>query len=178
MNLREELLNFKKIYKQMVQQKGINTKVKSVQANGIWENTYQNACDLGGGKKGYFKFDYEMEDGVALSVNHTHKDPFPIGAEVSYKITRSNDYGNSGTVGKPEQTVGEYYTEKKYEPMTTITNTPQIEHKISDTQTQIIRQSSLTRAVEVLSHNKADFQKEEVLILADYFVQFVLTGKR
>jgi hypothetical protein len=168
MNLTEELLYIKQKFKEIMEQQGIQTKVKSVLANGIWENSYQNAVDLGGGKKGYFKFDYVMEDGVSLQVNHTHQEPFKPGEEVSYKITRTSpEYGNSGTVSKPEERALLVNTDVclKHRPLP------------NDTQTQIVRQSSLTRAIETLTHNEPDFDREHVVVLANYYVEFVLTGK-
>lgn len=72
----------------------MKTKVKSVQANG----TYQNKFGL------LYKFDYEFEDGKSLSANHkTQEGNFKPGDEVEYEIKGSNDYGSWGSVSKPKE---------------------------------------------------------------------------
>ena len=77
------------------------SKVKSVQANGTFESQY--GADIGNGKKGFFKFDYEFEDGTSLAANHKTKEtPFPVGTEVEYTIKGSNDYGAYGKVSKAQ----------------------------------------------------------------------------
>jgi len=80
----------------------MKSKVKNVQGSGVYENV--NGVDLGNGKKGYYKFEYEFEDGVTLTANHKTAQPkFPIGSEVEYEIVRTHEvYGNSGRVKKPE----------------------------------------------------------------------------
>lgn len=69
------------------------SKVKSVQANGTWNSSDGTL---------FYKFDYEMEDGVSLQAMHKSQNHFNPGDEVDYEITRTHEtYGNSGKVGKP-----------------------------------------------------------------------------
>lgn len=74
------------------------SKVKSVQPNGTLEN--QHGIDIGGGKIGFYKFEYLMEDGQVIIANHKTTEPFKEGAEVEYIIT--NEQYNSGKVSKPK----------------------------------------------------------------------------
>ncbi|MEM6815294.1 MAG: hypothetical protein AAF600_13065 [Bacteroidota bacterium] len=68
------------------------SKVKNVQGNGTWN-----------GKDGtlFYRYDYVMEDGVALQASHKTTDLFKVGDEVDYEVTRENQYGKSGNVSKP-----------------------------------------------------------------------------
>jgi hypothetical protein len=75
------------------------SKVKSITGAGTWENA--NGVDLGNGTKGFFSFEYSMEDGTVLKANHKSDKGFDVGSEVEYVITGSNDYGNRGKVQKP-----------------------------------------------------------------------------
>jgi hypothetical protein len=77
------------------------SKVKAVQGAGTFESQYGE--DLGNGKKGFYKFEYTMEDGTTLTANHKTQTPFGIGEEVEYKITKSDNYGNKGKVYKPSE---------------------------------------------------------------------------
>lgn len=78
------------------------SKVKTVFANGTFKSQY--GVDLGNGEKGFFKFDYEFEDGTSLAANHKENPaPFKVGDTVEYKVKGSNDYGSYGTVGKPQE---------------------------------------------------------------------------
>lgn len=79
------------------------SKVKNVQGNGTYENA--NGVDLGGGKKGFYKFDYEFEDGTFLSASHkATPSPFKIGDEVEYNVKGENGNGKYGSVSKPKDT--------------------------------------------------------------------------
>lgn len=129
------------------------SKVKSVVPNG----TYQSPNGL------LFKFNYNMEDGVALVANHkTEQCPFGVGDEVDYHIKGSNSYGSWGSVKKPESGFSSQGT--KVAP----TN-----NRNADTQDQIMRQSSLNRAVDALGQNKEPMQ---YTALAEYFFNYVKTG--
>jgi len=77
------------------------SKVKAVQGAGTFENSY--GVDLGNGTKGFYKFEYTMEDGTTLTANHKSQDPFKVGEDVEYTITKSNNYGNMGKVSKPSE---------------------------------------------------------------------------
>jgi len=79
------------------------SKVKSVQGSGSFESQY--GAEQPDGKKLLFSYDYEFEDGTALSANHkTVPAPFKIGDTVEYEVTReSEQYGKSGKVSKPQE---------------------------------------------------------------------------
>jgi len=79
------------------------SKVKSVQGSGSFESQY--GAEQSDGKKLLFSYDYEFEDGTALSANHkTVPAPFKIGDTVEYEVTReSEQYGKSGKVSKPQE---------------------------------------------------------------------------
>lgn len=112
--------------------------------------TYQSKFGL------LYKFDYEFEDGKSLSANHkTQEGNFKPGDEVEYEIKGSNDYGSWGSVSKPKEEF----------------------KKNDDVEIYIIRQSSLTRAIEHLSYKDHDkMTKENVTALADYYTDYVLNG--
>ena len=129
------------------------SKVKSVVPNG----TYQSPNGL------LYKFKYEMEDGNSLVANHkTEQCPFGAGSEVDYHIKGTNAYGSWGSVKKPES--GNIPASGSPAP----TN-----NRNADTQDQIMRQSSLNRAVDALGQNKKPIQYTG---LAEYFFNYVKTG--
>ena len=129
------------------------SKVKSVVPNG----TYNSPNGL------LYKFNYEMEDGAKLVANHkTEQCPFGAGSEVDYHIKGSNSYGSWGSVKKPE---GEFSAQG--------TKVAPTNNRNADTQDQIMRQSSLNRAVDALGQNKEPIQYTG---LAEYFFNYVKTG--
>lgn len=133
------------------------SKVKSVVPNG----TYQSPNGL------LYKFNYEMEDGAKLVANHkTEQSPFGIGDEVDYHIKGSNSYGSWGSVKKPESNFSPQVT-------TVAPSAGKQYGKSPEEQDQIMRQSSLNRAVEVLGQNKEPMQYTG---LAEYFFNYVKTG--
>jgi flagellar hook assembly protein FlgD len=75
------------------------SKVKTVTANGIFKSSFGVDID---GVKGFYKFEYEFEDGQVLSAKHKTKEPFKVGDDVEYEVKGTNDYGSWGKVGKPE----------------------------------------------------------------------------
>jgi len=76
------------------------SKVKSVLPSGTFQSDY--GVDLGDGTKGFFKFEYLMEDGAIVNASHKTKEcPFNAGDEVEYVITNA-EY-NNGKVSKPEE---------------------------------------------------------------------------
>jgi len=78
------------------------SKVKSVTGNGAFENV--NGGDLGNGKKGFFKFEYTMEDGTIITANHKTNSSFKVGDDVEYEVKKDDPtYGKSGSVGKPKE---------------------------------------------------------------------------
>lgn len=117
------------------------SKIKSVQANGSFENDFGTVQE--NGKKLLFKFEYEFEDGVIMTANHKTVDPpFAIGADVDYEVTKTHpEYGKSGKVKKPD--TGNYGG----------SNASYSKGDDSARQLMIVRQSSLNRAVEILIHN-------------------------
>ena len=131
------------------------SKVKAVHPK---NETYQSPNGL------LYKFNYEMEDGAKLVANHkTEQCPFAVGDEVDYHIKGSNSYGSWGSVKKPESNFSPQGT--KVAP----TN-----NRNADTQDQIMRQSSLNRAVDALGQNKEPMQYTG---LAEYFFNYVKTGE-
>lgn len=134
------------------------SKVKSVQSNGSFENQY--GAEQPDGKKLLFSFEYEFEDGIVMGANHkTNISPFQEGSEVEYEITRKNEYGKSGTVSKPQEAFQPNQTGNQ---------------KSDKVQVYIIKQSSLTRAIEHLSYNSQAMIKEDVIALAGYYTNWVL----
>lgn len=131
------------------------SKVKSVVPK---NETYQSPNGL------LYKFNYEMEDGMKLVANHkTEQCPFKAGDEVDYHIKGSNSYGSWGAVKKPES--GNFHQGgQKPAPAN---------NRNADTQDQIMRQSSLNRAVDALGQNKEPMQYTG---LAEYFFNYVKTG--
>jgi hypothetical protein len=70
------------------------SKVKQVQGSGNFD---WNGSTL-------YKFEYQMEDGTVLVANHkTQQCPFNAGDEVEYEVTKENQYGKQGKVGKPQE---------------------------------------------------------------------------
>lgn len=76
------------------------SKVKTVTPNGIFKSNYGVDID---GVKGFYKFEYEFEDGQVLGANHKTKDAFKVGDLVEYEVKGTNDYGSWGKVSKPEE---------------------------------------------------------------------------
>ena len=78
------------------------SKIKSIQASGTYENV--NGTDLGNGKKGFYQFIYEFEDGTVMQASHKTKEPpFQIGDTAEYEVKRTHEtYGKSGKVSKPQ----------------------------------------------------------------------------
>jgi len=73
--------------------------VKSIQGNGTF--TSPHGAPLGDGTTGFFKFEYQMEDGAIVNANHkTAQSPFKVGDQVEYEIT--NHDHNNGKVKKPQ----------------------------------------------------------------------------
>lgn len=133
------------------------SKVKSVVPSG----TYQSPNGL------LYKFKYEMEDGNSLVANHkTEQSPFGAGSEVDYHIKGTNAYGSWGAVKKPEGDFSPQGTKSAPSPVKQYGKSP-------EEQDQIMRQSSLNRAVEVLGQNKEPMQYTG---LAEYFFNYVKTG--
>lgn len=76
------------------------SKVQSVIPTGTFKSDY--GTDLGDGTKGFYKFEYLMEDGAVVNASHKSKEaPFKPGDEVEYTITNA-EY-NNGKVSKPEE---------------------------------------------------------------------------
>ncbi len=67
------------------------SKVQNVQGSGTWESQYGLM----------YSFDYVMEDGTAFKANHKTDKHFNVGDEVEYEITKENEYGKMGKIGKP-----------------------------------------------------------------------------
>lgn len=78
---------------------GVITTVKSVQPNGTFIN--QHGVDLGNGQIGFFKFEYQMDDGQTINANHKANQSFNPGDQVEYEIT--NATYNGGKVNKPQE---------------------------------------------------------------------------
>lgn len=80
----------------------MQSKIKSIQGSGTWENA--NGVDLGNGKKGFFKFEYTFEDGTVLMANSkSSPPPFKVGDVAEYEVKREHpEHGKSGTVKRPQ----------------------------------------------------------------------------
>lgn len=149
------------------------SRVKSVQATGSFENDYGVLQE--NGKKLLYKFEYEMEDGKVLTANHkTNTSPFPAGSEVEYEITKTHaEHGMSGKVKKPD--TGNYQGGSK----------PSVPFKgglAEDArQLMICRQSSLNRAVELLTHstpNSEEIDTVRVVELAERLAKWVMQPEK
>jgi len=79
-----ELISQLHIVRKMAQ-----SKVTQVQGSGTWNELY--------------KFEYTFEDGTVLTAFHkTAEAPFKAGDLAQYEVRKENQYGKSGSVGKPE----------------------------------------------------------------------------
>ena len=80
----------------------MQSKIKSIQGSGTWENA--NGVDLGNGKKGFFKFEYAFEDGTVLMANSKSSPSlFKVGDVAEYEVKREHpEHGKSGTVKRPQ----------------------------------------------------------------------------
>ena len=129
------------------------SKVKSVQANGTYESSYGLL----------YKFDYELEDGKSLSANHKTASPLDVGSDIEYEIKGNSNSGPYGSI-------------KKWSPQSDQYSGIHAPGK-DKVQEYIIRQSSLTRAIEHLSYkNHDEMTKENITALAEYYVHYVLHG--
>ena len=139
------------------------SKVKQVQSTGSFENDYGTLQD--NGKKLLFKFEYVFEDGVVMTANHkTTVSPFPEGSVVEYEVKNTHpEHGKSGKVSKPD--TGNY----------TRSGASSGKPMDNDVQSMIVRQSSLTRAIETLSLNKSlSLDPVEVIELAGRYSKWVM----
>ena len=131
------------------------SRIKDIQGNGSWTHQQHGL---------FFSHEYTFEDGVTMTANSKSEiSPFKINEEVEYIVKQeSEQYGKSGKIQKPQEQF-------------------QSGQKSDKVQVYIIRQSSLTRAIEHLTVlNNLDGEsltKESVVSLADYYVNYVLNGK-
>ena len=133
--------------------------VKQVQSNGTWD-----------GKFGVmYKYEIEMTNGDAgqyLSKSQS-QDKFRIGAVVDYQYT-SGDFPKI----KPhfEQNYGD-----KFGVQNPVTQSPVVKQQTNDTQTQIIRQSSIRTAAE---HCKGDCSIEDLIDNAEMIFNWCVDGSK
>ena len=72
----------------------MKAKITNIQANGTYDSKFGML----------YKQEYSFDDGTVLTANHkTEGSPFKPGDEIEYEIKGSNDYGQWGKVGKPDQ---------------------------------------------------------------------------
>jgi len=121
-----------------------------------------------------YSYDYTFEDGIGLQANHkTETSPFQVGSEVEYEIKSNDEYGNKGSVKKPEQ--GNYVAQ----PTSNGSAQPKVNNNEYDQrQTEIVRQSSLNRAMEFITvtgfeAQDKEGQLKELCALAEIFTQWV-----
>lgn len=132
-------------------------KIKSVQQDGTWNSKHDGSLN--------YTHEYEFEDGTILQASHKTQQPFRTGDEVEYEVKKENQYGKSGTV----KWVKNYPNSPS--------NKSNKSNKSNDkVQGYIIRQSSLTRAIEHLKVNEPsqNLTKENVIALAEYYEKWVL----
>jgi hypothetical protein len=104
------------------------SKVKSVTANGTWN-------DL-------FKFEYVLENGLVIGAMHKSQDGFKAGDEVSYEVVRENEqYGLSGKISKPQEQNSNKGANYNKDPKT---------------QLMILAQSTLAKSVDIYNHGGLD----------------------
>ena len=140
--------------------------VKTVQANGTWESP----------KGILYKFLYEFEDGKTVSANHkTITGLFAVGKKVEYEIKGSNDYGNWGSVKKPEVINAAGLASDKD------IHGPGLKQNRDATQQYIVRQSCLKLALDHLMfrENGGDEKavtKENIMAMAEIYTDYVFEG--
>ena len=103
------------------------SRVKNVTGNGTWESNHGLL----------YSFIYEMEDGAIFKANHKTQNPFELGQEAEYTITKQNaQYGDQGKIKKynPEYAGKSYYNSQKAK---------KSEIKEDETQIIIVRQTVL-----------------------------------
>lgn len=131
------------------------SKVKSCQGAGDWSNEHGT----------FYKFEYTMEDGQALTASHKKQEGFAIGSEVEYEIKGTNEHGSYGSVKKPD--TGNYQN-----------NASKGVGDDSARQLMIVRQSSLKCALELIRHNAIGNDKQikadDVEELAGRFTAWVM----
>lgn len=124
-----------------------------------------------------YKFEYTMLDGTTLVANHKTETGFlPVGSEVEYQIKQTNQYGNSGTVGKPKQPhVGGQPFPNNNGSQNSNQNTSFL--KSPDVQDMIIRQSSVKAAIDHMVGVGGSFDLSEMLSRAEIIFEYCKSGK-
>ncbi len=122
------------------------SKIKHVEMLQEWSNAHGT----------YHPHKVTFENGDIAIANKKKQNAYSVDQELKYEITGQDKSGNNKFKEvKEEFTPGGSKTDPK-------------------TQTYIIKQSSLTRAIEHLSIKKIDFKKEDVIKLAQYYTDWVL----
>ncbi len=137
------------------------SKVKSVKLTG-------NTWDGPNGTLHYY--DYEMEDGTKINAGHqTNNYLFNAGDEVEYHVRKTTQYGNKGSVKKPDQE-GEY--QQRPQSNSSPSRSFQKSDEVND---QIIRQSCLKASIEY--HGGVIVEPIKIAGLAQYFFEYCKTGE-
>ncbi|MEK0324625.1 MAG: hypothetical protein QQN63_02880 [Nitrosopumilus sp.] len=135
------------------------SKVNTVEFKNEWASKYGPM----------YSFTYEMEDGTILEANHKANKGFEVGTEVEYEVTKDDEYGKKGKVGKPQE-------EGKTYPQST-QGAPRAVSNGVDVQLLIVKQSSLKAAIDYSAVHGGSGTKE-ILDVADIFVKWVMEGSK
>tara|TARA_Y100000310_G_scaffold125852_1_gene124611 strand:+ start:1473 stop:1970 length:498 start_codon:yes stop_codon:yes gene_type:complete len=132
----------------------MKSKPTNVQANGTWESKFGLM----------YQFDIEMEDGNIgqySSPKYTNKDsddfPFKVGEEREYVFEAHEKFPK---IKLPK---------KDFQPSFQFNGKQDTSREL-----MITRQSSLARAVEVLTHNTDKIKADDVITLANKFTKWVM----
>jgi len=132
----------------------MKSKPTNIQANGTWESKFGLM----------YQFDIEMEDGNIgqySSPKYTNKDsddfPFKVGEERDYVFEAHEKFPK---IKLPK---------KDFQPSFQFNGKQDTSREL-----MITRQSSLARAVEVLTHNTDKIKADDVIQLADKFTKWVM----
>jgi hypothetical protein len=138
-------------------------KVTNIQGSGTFETQHGL----------FYNWDIQLENGQGgeyASKNYTTIEslPFTIGSEIEYEFDQSRpEYPK---IRKPMIAGSKRWTPNSNN------NSFAKSKNDPDTQLMICRQSSLQRAVEILTHNSTKIKYEDVTNLAGYLAQWVVAG--
>lgn len=130
--------------------------VTKVTANGTYESKQGHGL--------FYKFEYEMQDGTALSGSHKSADGcIKEGEDAAYVIRGSNDYGTWGKVSKPFD--GDRGNGTPYTP----TNNTPIAPNNKD---KSIVWQSLAKVSSALLSNQSTVNPDHAVELTDFLVSY------
>lgn len=142
------------------------SKIVNIQGNGTFETQHGM----------FFNYDMQMENGDSgeyASKNYTSVDalPFKVGTEIDYEWHPHDKFPK---IKRP--TIA---GTKRFDPNQSFKSSSS-RNNDPDVQIMIVRQSSLERSVDILSHNNVGkrVKLSDVLLLASELTQFVVEGTK